>query len=78
MHDADSHHNVAVSARLTPSMDHKRRVPLRERLFEAQSQSRSIMEDKSDGYAVRIETLSQDERDTMVLAKLGKKSVLRV
>lgn len=36
------------------------------------------MDDKSDGYAVRIEALSQDERDTMVLAKLGKKSVLRV
>ena len=36
------------------------------------------MEDKVDGYAVHIEALSKDERDTMVLAKLGKKSVLRV
>ena len=36
------------------------------------------MEDKSDSYDVRIEALSKDERDTMVLAKLGKKSVLRV
>ncbi|KAL8787245.1 MAG: hypothetical protein Q9195_007855 [Heterodermia aff. obscurata] len=35
------------------------------------------MEDKSDSYAVHIEPLSKDERDTMVLAKLGKKSVLR-
>lgn len=36
------------------------------------------MANKRESYNVRVEALSKDERDTMVLAKLGKKSVLRV
>ena len=38
------------------------------------------MEDKSEKsqYDVQVEVQSKDEQDTMVLARLGKKSVLKV
>lgn len=36
------------------------------------------MEEKTDNVNVRVEALSKEERDTLVLAKLGKKSVMQV